>query len=147
MTMNNPHIDTDTRTVQPTSRRMTFGRLSQLGVRTALAAALMAGTAYAVANAQMQTDEPEETVNEAESSQPAGDTWITTKVKSQLLADDLVEGSEVDVDTLEGVVYLSGTLESQAAIDQAVEIARSTEGVEDVDDSGLTVSTVDDDER
>ncbi|QDH71854.1 BON domain-containing protein [Lysobacter alkalisoli] len=100
---------------------------------------LVAGTAYAVVNAQAQT----ETVNEAESSQPVGDTWITTKVKSKLLAHSETEGTEIDVDTLNGVVHLSGALGSQAEIDKAVEIARSTEGVVDVDASGLTVSIAD----
>ncbi|WP_244243994.1 BON domain-containing protein [Marilutibacter alkalisoli] len=112
---------------------------SHVGATAALAAMLVAGTAYAVVNAQAQT----ETVNEAESSQPVGDTWITTKVKSKLLAHSETEGTEIDVDTLNGVVHLSGALGSQAEIDKAVEIARSTEGVVDVDASGLTVSIAD----
>jgi hyperosmotically inducible protein len=112
---------------------------THLGATAALAVMLVTGIAYAVANPQEQT----ETVNEAESSQPVGDSWITTKVKSQLIAHDETEGSEIDVDTLEGVVHLSGALGSQTEIDKAVEIARSTEGVVDVDASGLTVSDAD----
>ncbi|MCF7221908.1 BON domain-containing protein [Marilutibacter chinensis] len=145
MTTNNAHIDIDDRNAGPRSRQMAFGRLWQLGARSALAAMLLAATAYAIANAPAQAGEPEETqtVNEAESTQPVEDTWITTKVKSQLLAEGEVEGSEIDVDTLEGVVHLSGTLGSQAEIDKAVAIARATEGVTEVDASGLTVSTTD----
>jgi hyperosmotically inducible protein len=109
---------------------------AHLGATATLAVMLVGGTAYAIANPLAQT----ETVDEAESTQPIDDTWITTKVKGKLLANRQVEGSEVDVDTLDGVVHLSGALGSQAEIDKVVEIARSTEGVVDVDASGLTVS-------
>ena len=141
MTRNHTHIDDDAPAMPGAGDQTRFGRLSQLGARAALAALLMTGTAYAVASAPMQAETREETVNEAESTQPVGDSWITTKVKAQLLAADNVEGSEVDVDTLEGVVHLSGALASQAEIDAAVSIARNTEGVHDVDASGLTVSS------
>ncbi|AWV08096.1 BON domain-containing protein [Marilutibacter maris] len=141
MTHNHTHIDTDTPNLVSVRDQTRFGRLSQLGARAALAALLMTGTAYAVASAPMQAGARGETVNEAESTQPVGDSWITTKVKAQLLADDDVEGSEIDVDTLEGVVHLSGALASQAEIDEAVSIARNTEGVVDVDASGLSVSS------
>ncbi|MBB1088456.1 BON domain-containing protein [Lysobacter sp. SG-8] len=119
---------------------MNTKRISHLTSTALMAAMLAAGTGYAIANPAGQQTEPAETVNDAESSQPMGDTWITTKVKSQLLADDLTKGTEIDVDTLNGVVHMSGALGSQAEIDKAVEIARSTEGVTDVDTSDLTIS-------
>ena len=50
---------------------------------------------------------------EAPSAQPVDDTWITTKVKSTLLADTAVAGTKIDVDTVNGVVYLTGTAGSQ----------------------------------
>ncbi len=114
-------------------------RISTFGASALMGGLLLVGTGYAVAGPQQA--EPEETVNEAESTQPIGDTWITTKVKSQLLADDLTKGTEIDVDTLEGVVHMSGALGSQAEIDKAIAIARSTEGVTDVDTSDLTLSS------
>ena len=74
-----------------------------------------------------------------DSSQPVDDTWITTKVKSSLLAESDVSGLDINVDTLDGVVTLRGQVESQAQIDTATRIAREIEGVNNVDTSGLTV--------
>ena len=73
------------------------------------------------------------------SDQPVDDTWITTKVKSSLLADSDVSGLDINVDTLNGVVTLRGQVESQAQADEATRIAREIEGVTNVDTSGLTV--------
>lgn len=74
-----------------------------------------------------------------DSDQPIDDTWITTKVKSSLLADSDVAGLDVEVETLNGVVTLSGQVEEQAQIDHATRIAREIEGVTDVQTAGLTV--------
>ena len=60
------------------------------------------------------------------------DGAITAQVKSRLLDDPQVKGSKIDVDTREGVVFLTGTVRSQAEGDRAVEIARNTEHVRDV---------------
>ncbi len=75
------------------------------------------------------------------SDQPIDDTWITTKVKSSLLAEPDVSGLEINVDTLNGVVTLRGQVETQAQLDAATRIARDIEGVANVDTSGLTVGT------
>ena len=61
------------------------------------------------------------------------DSVITTKVKAKLAAENMSSFVHVQVDTdRNGVVVLSGTARSQAAIDQAVSIARATEGVKAV---------------
>lgn len=75
-----------------------------------------------------------------DSDQPVDDTWITTKVKSSLLADSEVSGLDINVDTLNGTVTLRGDVESQAQIDAATRIAQGIEGVTNVDASGLTVN-------
>jgi hyperosmotically inducible periplasmic protein len=67
------------------------------------------------------------------------DAGITTKVKGKLAADDTVKAYQIDVDTKDKVVTLSGNVDSQAAKDQAVALARSTEGVADVVDN-ITVA-------
>lgn len=67
------------------------------------------------------------------------DAGITTKVKTKLAADPTVKASQIDVDTKNKVVTLNGTVDSQAAKDQAISIARSTTGVADVVDN-LTVA-------
>ncbi|MEO8524230.1 MAG: BON domain-containing protein [Caldimonas sp.] len=61
------------------------------------------------------------------------DGAITAKVKTALLADPDVKGLKIDVDTRNGVVTLSGTVEKNANLDRAEKIARDTEGVKSVD--------------
>ena len=66
------------------------------------------------------------------------DTWITTKVKSDLLATKDVSGSEIKVDTKDGVVTLTGNVETQAEADKAKSVAAGIKGVTSVD-SQITV--------
>jgi len=73
------------------------------------------------------------------SDQPASDTWITTKVKSSLLADTDVAGLEINVETVNGVVTLTGQGVQQAQIEEATRIAREIDGVTDVRTTGLVV--------
>jgi osmotically-inducible protein OsmY len=60
--------------------------------------------------------------------------WITTKIEAQYFADPDVKGRNIDVTTANGVVTLNGTVHSEMARRRAVEIARSTDGVRDVED-------------
>jgi len=60
------------------------------------------------------------------------DAGITMAVKGRLLDDPQVKGLRIDVDTREGVVYLTGTVRSAAEKDRAVELARNTENVKNV---------------
>ena len=62
------------------------------------------------------------------------DAGITTNVKTKFAADDTVKAYQIDVDTRNGVVTLSGGVESAAAKERAVQIARTTDGVRDVVD-------------
>ena len=62
------------------------------------------------------------------------DAGITTNVKTKLAADDTVKAYKVDVDTRNAVVTLSGNVDSAAAKEQAIQIARQTDGVRDVID-------------
>jgi hyperosmotically inducible protein len=66
------------------------------------------------------------------------DTVITSSVKSLLLADDLVKSFDLQVETRKGVVQLSGFVDSQAQIDQAVSLTRAVAGVTDVE-NGVTL--------
>jgi len=70
----------------------------------------------------------------------ASDSWITTKVKSGLLADSLTKGLDIGVNTSNGVVALSGTVASQDAVDHAEDLAKKVKGVKSVDSSGLKVA-------
>jgi len=57
------------------------------------------------------------------------DGVITTKVKSALLADPDVKSFDIAVVTRKGGVQLSGFVDSQAQIDQALAIAGKVDGV------------------
>lgn len=72
-------------------------------------------------------------------SEALSDTWITSKVKSVLLADPDAKGLDVNVETQNGVVSLKGELTSQAAIDHVRQLAEDVEGVKRVNASALTV--------
>ena len=61
------------------------------------------------------------------------DSAITTKIKSKLAADHMASLKDIHVDTDQnGVVWMSGTVKSQSEADQALTIARNTEGVKSV---------------
>src|SRR5688572_26743606 len=62
------------------------------------------------------------------------DPGVTTAVKTKLAADDTVKAYKIDVDTKEGVVTLTGTVDTAEAKTRAVEVARSTKGVVSVTD-------------
>ena len=58
---------------------------------------------------------------------------ITTKVKARLAAEHVTSLGSIHVDNdANGIVYLSGTAQSQEAIDTAIRLARDTEHVRDV---------------
>ena len=67
------------------------------------------------------------------------DSWITTKVKSSLLADNLTKGFDISVKTIHHVVILSGTVDTQAAADHAEHLAKQIHGVASVDADNLKV--------
>ena len=60
------------------------------------------------------------------------DSVITTKVKSLLAEDDFLKSFKISVKTQKGTVRLSGSVNSQNAVDKAVEITRSVKGVKSV---------------
>uniref|UniRef100_A0A7V4JPN0 BON domain-containing protein n=1 Tax=Thermodesulfobacterium geofontis TaxID=1295609 RepID=A0A7V4JPN0_9BACT len=60
------------------------------------------------------------------------DATITTKVKLKLIEDPITKARKIDVDTVNGVVTLTGAVESEEEIKRAVEIAKNVEGVKKV---------------
>jgi osmotically-inducible protein OsmY len=63
------------------------------------------------------------------------DSVITGKVKAALVADPTTKAHQIEVETFQGRVQLSGFVESNAARTRAVEIARNVDGVKDVRNS------------
>lgn len=114
---------------------MTRTKRIQNGTLMATALSLLLAGGHAIAN-----DDPKTHADHAgDSDQPVDDTWITTKVKASLLADEDVAGLEIDVETVNGVVTLRGDVASQTQVDEARRIAADIKGVTDVDASGLSV--------
>jgi hyperosmotically inducible protein len=67
------------------------------------------------------------------------DSAISTKIKAKLATEHFSSLAKIHVDTDQnGVVSLSGTAESQAAVDRAIAVAKGTEHVKSVH-STLTV--------
>ena len=62
----------------------------------------------------------------------AGDAATTSEIKAKLLADDIVPSRKVKVETTDGVVQLSGTVDSQAQSERAESIAKAIDGVKSV---------------
>lgn len=60
------------------------------------------------------------------------DSAITAQVKTRLAAAEAKTFTRVDVDTVKGVVYLNGVVESPEMKTHAEQIARSEEGVQRV---------------
>ena len=81
-------------------------------------------------------DKSRSTAKEAGSD--IADGWITTKVKSTLMFSSNVHGSDIDVSTKDGVVTLSGKVDSGAERALAIEFANNVRGVRSVRSNGLT---------
>lgn len=73
-----------------------------------------------------------EAANRAEAA--LADGALTTKIKSKMALDDLVQARSIDVTTKDGVVTLSGTVRSPREHDRAVQLAKETAGVKQVID-------------
>ena len=61
------------------------------------------------------------------------DAWITTKVKSELIADSDTKAGNINVETSNGKVTLTGTAENWQESDKAAQIARNIKGVTGVE--------------
>jgi len=77
----------------------------------------------------------------AKTKRVASDSWITTKVKSGILADSVSKGFDVSVTTKHGVVMLKGTLANDDAVAHVKDIASQVKGVKSVDTSMLKSTT------
>jgi len=62
----------------------------------------------------------------------ATDTWITSRIKTKMVGEDVLKESDVHVSTTDHVVTLTGFVKSAAGREKAAEIARSVEGVKEI---------------
>jgi hyperosmotically inducible protein len=74
----------------------------------------------------------------AKAQETGSDTWITTKVKSDLLTEKGIPGTDIKVETNKGVVSLSSTVAvTDAQKKTAVMITKKIKGVKAVSADGL----------
>src|SRR5688572_32128391 len=57
------------------------------------------------------------------------DGWLVMKVHSEMVDEDVLSGSNIDVDVKNGVVTLQGTVPSEAARARAIAVAKANDGV------------------
>jgi hyperosmotically inducible periplasmic protein len=71
------------------------------------------------------------------SQQPVTDTWITTKVKAELATTEGIKSGDIDVTTKNGLVTLSGLVNSKAQVQKATALTKAVNGVREVDATAL----------
>lgn len=84
-------------------------------------------------------DSAANTANNA--GQSIEDAAITTAVKGKYVLDSDLKAHDINVDTINGVVTLTGAAPSPAAVEKATTVARSVDGVRDVQNQ-LTVKAI-----
>lgn len=62
-----------------------------------------------------------------------GDAAITAKVKTALIGEPGLKALKIDVDTANGVVTLTGSVDSPQNLERATQVAQAVEGVKSVD--------------
>jgi osmotically-inducible protein OsmY len=62
----------------------------------------------------------------------ARDTWITTKLRTQMTFDRDIQSINYSIETVQGIVYLMGVARSQSELDHVIEVARGIKGVKQV---------------
>ena len=133
-----------------TTTNRTFIRTSAVAGAALVAAALLLGTNMAQADeptpvTTAKTDaatvkkDAKDAVHKTE--RVASDSWITTKVKSEILANSVSKGFKVSVKTMQGNVHLTGKLPTQDAVDVVKMTAEKVKGVKSVDTSGLEIGS------
>jgi len=92
------------------------------------------GAAYAqTADSSMSSS----TDKSAQSAQTGTDTWITTKVKTELMATRGMPSTQISVTTSNGNVTLAGLVETKAQVQSAIAVAQAVKGVHNVDATAL----------
>ena len=112
-------------------------------VAIVLTAALAAGCGGREERPEAAAEAPNAAPGTAPAAGTADDSGITMRVQARYFGDTDVKGRNIDVDTRNGIVTLTGHVESEAARNRAVTLARGVEGVTRVEDK-LVVAPDDD---
>ena len=71
--------------------------------------------------------------NAAKGKDQVKDSAITTRVKTAIVAEPGLKGLEIHVDTANGVVILTGAVDSPQSLERATQVAQGVDGVKSVD--------------
>lgn len=113
---------------------------NKLEVKKAKAAAESVDGVKSVSTSDLKVDGDAPGNEEAHSSsagEAVSDAWITTKVKSELATTKGVSSMDISVDTVDGVVTLTGVVDSAKERETAEAATRKVKGVKNVDVAGL----------
>ncbi|MDN5874339.1 MAG: BON domain-containing protein [Sinobacteraceae bacterium] len=102
-----------------------------VGLAVAMGLGMSANVALAADNSGASED------HSSTMGKAVSDTWITTKVKTELATTDGVDSTDISVQTVDGKVTLTGVLPSETQIKKAKAVTKSVEGVKEVDASAL----------
>jgi len=127
----------DSQTAKNTAGSLAASATGVVRVKNQLKVATARSEARQDANTATASGEVREAMDE--SGDGIDDGWITTKVKSQLLADPGTKGLNIMVDTKANIVHLSGMAATAASRELAISIARNTRGVRGVDATRLRI--------
>jgi hyperosmotically inducible protein len=113
----------------------------QVKTRAALLAAVLLAVPLSV-GAQSTMDKTQEKAKETaqDVKDVTSDSWITSKTKIALFADERVKGRDVSVETMQGEVFLRGKVDSAEAKAAAMDVAKGIEGVKNVKNDLQVVS-------
>lgn len=103
-----------------------------LSLAVSIVAAYVAGwnvTANAEGGAPSSKEVEQREIDQRDARTFASDAMLTARIKTALLANDVVKGLKIDVDSRGGAVSLNGAVESKA---QSVQAETTTRQVEDV---------------
>lgn len=101
---------------------------------TAIAAALtLAFGAHALAaESTPQSGSKAASGSTASVGEYVDDAVITSKIKTAVFQDSTLKATEINVETHQGIVQLTGFVKSRADINQAVRLARGVKGVKSI---------------
>ena len=122
-----------------TFRKTGVSRMKKFAIAAATATALtltLANAAFAQQPSQAPLTVAAGEVTKAKEA--TSDTWITTKVKADLMTEKGIPGTDIKVETNKGVVSLSSEVAvTDSQKDMAVAIAKKIKGVQAVSADGL----------
>jgi hyperosmotically inducible protein len=122
--------------VIPDHRRKPIKQETPMKTQTAFAT-LFAATLAAGSLLPLTASAPETMGAKAETKldaagQATKDTAITAKIKTKLAADRALSAMDIHVETTDGVVTLSGTVDNKAQVELAEKVVAKTRGVKSV---------------